>query len=81
MSDLDHSDPSSGFGKGLTCNWCQNHPKNRQWRDGEGDHLLWMSADPSCRKSVLARFSVDEELVPRSSTSTACSFFFKDNYE
>jgi hypothetical protein len=40
--------------------------------------LLWISADPGCGKSVLARRLVDQDLQSES-TYTVCYFFFKDN--
>jgi Ankyrin repeats (3 copies)/NACHT domain len=44
------------------------------------DDLLWISADPGCGKSVLARSLIDNELRI-TDTHTTCYFFFKDNDE
>jgi ankyrin repeat protein len=44
------------------------------------DDLLWISADPGCGKSVLARSLIDNELQI-TDTHTTCYFFFKDNDE
>lgn len=42
--------------------------------------LLWVSADPGCGKSVLARHLVDT-VLPSVNTRTTCYFFFKDDFE
>ncbi|KAF6833240.1 Vegetative incompatibility protein HET-E-1-like protein 16 [Colletotrichum musicola] len=44
-----------------------------------GDDLLWISADPGCGKSVLARSLIENDL--RARNHTVCYFFFKDNEE
>ena len=62
-----------------TCNWCLDHPKYRRWLNNADERLLWVSADPGCGKSVLAKFLVDQELA-RDQTSTICYFFFKENH-
>jgi hypothetical protein len=64
-----------------TCLWFSLHRKFERWLDTESG-LLWVSADPGCGKSVLARFLVDEEFAPRmSSSQKLCYFFFKDDEE
>ena len=63
-----------------TCQWVLNHPKYRQWYESSSDDLLWISADPGCGKSVLAKSLVDNELQS-TDTHTVCYFFFKDNEE
>jgi ankyrin repeat domain-containing protein 50 len=45
-----------------------------------GPDLLWVSADPGCGKSVLAKYLVDE-ILPSTNTRIACYFFFKDDFE
>ncbi|OBT77638.1 hypothetical protein VF21_03713 [Pseudogymnoascus sp. 05NY08] len=40
--------------------------------------ILWVSADPGCGKSVLAKLLVDKELEATKSRTT-CYFFFKDD--
>ncbi|KAI9891857.1 MAG: hypothetical protein M1814_002242, partial [Vezdaea aestivalis] len=63
-----------------TCKWVLGHRHYLQWKDGKSSNLLWISADPGCGKSVLARFLID-----RLSGSDAeyrnnlCFFFFKDD--
>jgi nucleoside phosphorylase/ankyrin repeat protein len=59
-----------------SCSWVFEHPQYRDWLSRQRDDLLWISADPGCGKSVLAKALVDEEL-PRN--FSVCYFFFKDN--
>lgn len=40
--------------------------------------MLWVSANPGCGKSVLARYLVDSVL--QSNARTTCYFFFKDDF-
>ncbi len=64
-----------------TCLWFSSHRKYGRWLDTESG-LLWVSADPGCGKSVLARFLVDEVFAPKmSSSQKLCYFFFKDDEE
>jgi len=42
--------------------------------------MLWVSADPGCGKSVLAKYLVDSVLATTESRTT-CYFFFKDDFE
>lgn len=60
-----------------TCKWVIDHPQYRQWCESYRDDLLWISADPGCGKSVLAKSLVDHELKSADS-HTVCYFFFKD---
>ncbi|GKZ23330.1 hypothetical protein AbraIFM66951_011723 [Aspergillus brasiliensis] len=39
-----------------TCQWFTNHQLFKSWREGNGLGLLWISADPGCGKSILARY-------------------------
>ncbi|KAJ5670058.1 uncharacterized protein N7477_005421 [Penicillium maclennaniae] len=59
-----------------TCRWVFDHPRYNDWISSSQDNLLWISADPGCGKSVLAKALVDE-VIPRD--FTICYFFFKDN--
>lgn len=61
-----------------TCRWVLTHPQFHRWRQSEHDDLLWISADPGCGKSVLARSLVDHDLHEKGQT-VVCYFFFKDN--
>ena len=63
-----------------TCMWVLSHPQYRQWFAKAHDDLLWISADPGCGKSVLAKSLVDNELR-NTDSHTMCYFFFKDNEE
>jgi len=42
--------------------------------------MLWVSADPGCGKSVLAKHLVDS-VLPTTESRTVCYFFFKDDFE
>jgi ankyrin repeat domain-containing protein 50 len=59
--------------------WFTGHSLFRNWQDNAAS-LLWVSADPGCGKSVLARYLVDEAL-PTTKTRTTCYFFFKDDFD
>ncbi|CAI6340837.1 unnamed protein product [Periconia digitata] len=61
-----------------TCEWFVNHEKFKHWNNGVGNGLLWVSADPGCGKSVLAKYLVDEVLARPN--RSICYFFFKDGY-
>jgi hypothetical protein len=61
-----------------TCRWVLFHPQYLQWYTKAHDDLLWISADPGCGKSVLAKSLVDNELR-NTDKHTVCYFFFKDN--
>jgi len=63
-----------------TCHWVLTHPQFQQWRQSKHDNILWVSADPGCGKSVLARSLIDCDLQDDGQT-TLCYFFFKDNEE
>ncbi|OJJ77218.1 hypothetical protein ASPBRDRAFT_50169 [Aspergillus brasiliensis CBS 101740] len=63
-----------------TCQWLTNHHLFRSWREDHGSGLLWVSADPSSGKSVLAKYLVDEVLLS-SETIVVCYYFFKDDTE
>ena len=61
-----------------TCEWFTNHSLFQHWNKRETSSLLWVSADPGCGKSVLAKYLVDE-VLPSTSNRTTCYFFFKDD--
>ncbi|KAM0637065.1 hypothetical protein ACHAQF_009107 [Verticillium nonalfalfae] len=75
--DFKNINPDRALG---TCKWVLEHPKYVQWQHNACDDLLWISADPGCGKSVLARSLIDNELRS-TSDHTVCHFFFKDNEE
>ena len=60
-----------------TCEWFTNHNRFKDWYTQRASSLLWVSADPGCGKSVLARYLVDE-LFP-GPDRIVCYFFFKDD--
>ncbi|KAI0166892.1 hypothetical protein GGR52DRAFT_78917 [Hypoxylon sp. FL1284] len=63
-----------------TCGWFTSHHLFQSWQSKKTSSLLWVSADPGCGKSVLARHLADN-VLPTSSTRTTCYFFFKDDFE
>ena len=63
-----------------TCEWFTNHPLFRNWQESKTSSLLWVSADPGCGKSVLAKYLVDA-VLPSTKSRTVCYFFFKDDFE
>ena len=67
-----------------TCNWFLAHKSYLDWRQEKKSSLLWVSADPGCGKSVLARFLVHQLKSERNQLTlpgTVCHFFFKDDNE
>ncbi|KAF3221101.1 hypothetical protein TWF106_006426 [Orbilia oligospora] len=63
-----------------TCEWLIAHPLFREWRASKSSKMLWISADPGCGKSVLAKYLVDSVLTT-TKFRTTCYFFFKDDFE
>jgi ankyrin repeat protein len=64
-----------------TCQWFLQHPKFRNWQESKTSSLLWVSADPGCGKSVLAKSLVERELLSTTSRSTCYSFFKDDDVD
>lgn len=67
-----------------TCQWILEHQRYRDWRQEKTSSLLWVSGDPGCGKSVLARFLVQKLQSEESQLilpGTVCYFFFKDDNE
>ncbi|KAM6476480.1 ankyrin repeat-containing domain protein [Trichoderma sp. SZMC 28011] len=62
-----------------TCEWFMNHHDFHHWRDNTSSSLLWVSANPGCGKSVLAKYLVNE--LKTTEQRTTCYFFFKDDFE
>ncbi|KAJ5627149.1 hypothetical protein N7528_004576 [Penicillium herquei] len=60
-----------------TCEWFTRHKRFQGWRDSSESCFLWVSADPGCGKSVLAKYLIDEVLP--APDRTVCYFFFKDD--
>ncbi|SPO04105.1 uncharacterized protein DNG_06788 [Cephalotrichum gorgonifer] len=63
-----------------TCEWFIGHSLFQQWRESESSSMLWVSANPGCGKSVLAKYLVDS-VLPTMTPRTTCYFFFKDDFE
>jgi nucleoside phosphorylase len=63
-----------------TCEWFTAHRLFRDWKDSSTSRILWVSADPGCGKSVLAKYLVDDVLVANKSR-TICYFFFKGDFD
>ncbi|UKZ56001.1 hypothetical protein TrVGV298_009825 [Trichoderma virens] len=62
-----------------TCEWFMSHIDFHNWRDSRSSSMLWVSANPGCGKSVLAKYLVDE--LKTMDQRTTCYFFFKDDFE
>jgi ankyrin repeat domain-containing protein 50 len=62
-----------------TCQWFTSHPLFQHWNSSQGSSLLWVSADPGCGKSVLAKYLIDH-VLPSDGKRTTCYFFFKDDF-
>jgi ankyrin repeat domain-containing protein 50 len=62
------------------CEWFVDHELFRDCKESRSSRMLWVSADPGCGKSVLAKYLVDSVLSTTESR-TACYFFFKDDLE
>ena len=60
-----------------TCRWFLESEKYISWRSMTGSGMLWVTADPGCGKSVLAKSLIDREL--QSKTQTTIYWFFKDD--
>src|SRR5467141_1103712 len=63
-----------------TCEWFVAHELFRDWQESKSSRMLWVSADPGCGKSVLAKYLVDSVLASTEARTT-CYFFFKDDFE
>lgn len=62
-----------------TCKWFTDHHIFRCWNNDDDPTILWVSADPGCGKSCLARYLVDDVLLTPGHSRTIC-YFFKDDY-
>ena len=63
-----------------TCEWFVAHKFFQEWQKSKSSRMLWVSADPGCGKSVLAKYLVDSVLKSTESRTT-CYFFFKDDFD
>jgi hypothetical protein len=64
-----------------TCRWALQSSEYIRWWESNCNDLLWVSADPGCGKSVLARSIIDDYLESSHPSVRICYFFFKDNDE
>ena len=65
-----------------TCKWFLENPTFLNWLARDTVSLLWVTADPGCGKSVLAKALIDEGFLNIGRTKpTLCYFFFKDDDE
>ncbi|EED14522.1 conserved hypothetical protein [Talaromyces stipitatus ATCC 10500] len=64
-----------------TCEWALRSPEYLRWWNAIRNDLLWISADPGCGKSVLAKSLIDEVFPLSDSNVFILYFFFKDNDE
>lgn len=55
------------------------HHDFHHWRDNTASSMLWVSANPGCGKSVLAKYLVNK--LKSTEQRTTCYFFFKDDFE
>ncbi|EXU97692.1 ankyrin repeat protein [Metarhizium robertsii] len=63
-----------------TCEWFTGHDYFKQWQESKSSSMLWVSANPGCGKSVLAKYLVDSKLKSTKSR-TICYFFLKDDFQ
>ncbi|KAJ0420796.1 hypothetical protein BJY00DRAFT_312722 [Aspergillus carlsbadensis] len=63
-----------------TCKWFVSHPVFQGWNESTTSRILWVSANPGCGKSVLAKHLADSVLTSHGSRTVAY-FFFKDDFE
>ncbi|KAF3389987.1 Ankyrin-3 [Talaromyces pinophilus] len=56
-----------------TCEWVLKSPEYLRWWDTTSNDLLWISADPGCGKSVLAKSLVDDNDEQNNLTTALCA--------
>ncbi|KAE8553411.1 hypothetical protein EYB25_004793 [Talaromyces marneffei] len=64
-----------------TCDWVLKSPEYLRWWNALSNDLMWISADPGCGKSVLAKSLIDDVFTASDSNISIVYFFFKDNDE
>ncbi|KAK6345266.1 hypothetical protein TWF718_007191 [Orbilia javanica] len=62
-----------------TCEWFVAHERFQEWQESRSK-MLWVSADPGCGKSVLAKHLIDS-ILTTTEWRTTCYFFFKDDVD
>jgi ankyrin repeat protein/nucleoside phosphorylase len=63
-----------------TCQWFVNHTIFQDWQASQTSRMLWVSANPGCGKSVLAKYLADS-ILTKGESQTVGYFFFKDDFE
>ncbi|PIG79045.1 ankyrin repeat-containing protein [Aspergillus arachidicola] len=63
-----------------TCVWFTTHPIFEAWQETRTSRMLWVSANPGCGKSVLAKYLADSVVTCRAGR-TVGYFFFRDDFE
>ncbi|OGM43267.1 WD-repeat protein [Aspergillus bombycis] len=63
-----------------TCEWFISHPIFQDWESSKTSRMLWVSANPGCGKSVLAKYLADSVLTHGLSRAVGY-FFFKDDFD
>ncbi|KAK6814396.1 hypothetical protein RU639_009430 [Aspergillus parasiticus] len=63
-----------------TCDWFVTHPTFKAWQETQTSQMLWVTANPGCGKSVLAKYLADSVLTSHAGR-TVGYFFFKDDFE
>ncbi|KAB8276172.1 hypothetical protein BDV30DRAFT_224554 [Aspergillus minisclerotigenes] len=76
---VDHKDRNPVRVRG-TCDWFVTNPKFKAWQETQTSQMLWVTADPGCGKSVLAKYLADSVLTSHADR-TVGYFFFKDDFE
>lgn len=64
-----------------TCQWVLQNAQYLRWWESSCNDILWISADPGCGKSVLAKSLIDDVFHNSTSNVSVCYFFFKENAE
>ncbi|KAJ5305108.1 uncharacterized protein N7443_004768, partial [Penicillium atrosanguineum] len=62
-----------------TCRWALQSSEYIRWWESNSNDLLWVSADPGCGKSVLARSIIDDYSENSHPSVRICYFFFNEN--
>lgn len=62
-----------------TCEWFEDNLDFKKWNTSQSSSMLWISANPGCGKSVLAKY-LAESVLPKGESRTVCYFFFKDDF-
>lgn len=66
-----------------TCKWILEHEQYQWWASSAHSALLWISANPGCGKSVMAKFLINhlQSVMGNDYPASICYFFFKEGLE